>query len=78
MTTQSKGDIQWLSPLLSPDTKYLENGAEINDWTSNSTPARLPLHIDRSHSIFDCTQCASFTDLIATDPASPHVLGAQL
>jgi len=77
ITTQSTGSLEWLSPMISEDAIYFENGKAQKDWTSNTTLA-TSLRIDRSHSIFDLVQCASFTDLIVTDPAAPHVLGAQL
>jgi hypothetical protein len=63
--------------MLSSNATYIENGKTLNDWTSNSTLA-TSFHIDRSHSIFDLTQCASFTDHIVTEKSNPRVLGAQL
>jgi hypothetical protein len=77
ITAQSTGSLEWLAPMLSPEATYLENGKAPTGWTTNSTLA-TSMHIDRSHSIFDLVQCASFTALVATDPASPRVVGAQL
>jgi hypothetical protein len=37
-----------------------------------------PLKIDLNRSIFDTTQCATFTELIITDPKTPHVIGTQM
>jgi len=75
ITAQSAGSLQWLQDVLGSNVTYLENGKTTD--ISNSTFSKA-LHIDRSHSIFDLTQCASFTDIIVTDATNPHVIGAQL
>jgi hypothetical protein len=36
------------------------------------------LKIDHSRSIFDTTQCATYTEIIVTDPAHPYVIGTQM
>ncbi|KAH8891496.1 hypothetical protein GQ53DRAFT_594662, partial [Thozetella sp. PMI_491] len=78
LATQSAGSVAWLTPMLSPNATYLENGKTLVGWSSNSTLAAMPLRIDRSHSIFDLTQCAAFTDLVVTDASNPRVIGAQI
>ncbi|KAK0703887.1 hypothetical protein B0T26DRAFT_624194, partial [Lasiosphaeria miniovina] len=79
IAAQSTGSLSWLAPVLADNATYLENGRTLPGWRSNSSLATAsPQRIDRSHSIFDLTQCASFTDLIITDAAAPRVIGAQL
>ncbi|KAK3357817.1 hypothetical protein B0T25DRAFT_540268 [Lasiosphaeria hispida] len=75
IAAQSTGSLQWLSEILSDNVTYVENGKLLG---ISSSALVESLRIDRSHSIFDLVQCASFTDLIVTNPASPRVLGAQL
>jgi hypothetical protein len=77
LATQSTGSLTWLQPLLSENATYLENGAAVAGWATNSTLA-APLRIDRSHSIYDLAQCAFFTDLVVTGAANPRVIGAQV
>ena len=78
VAAQSTGSLTWLQSLLSDNVTYLENGKNLVNWKSNSTLTATPLRIDRSHSIFDLTQCATFTDIIVTDAANPRVIGAQV
>ena len=75
IASQSAGSLRWLRPILAANATYYENG---NVTSLNNSTLTRPLRIDRSHSIFDTVQCAAFTDLIATDPANPHVIGAQI
>jgi hypothetical protein len=37
-----------------------------------------PLKIDHNRTTVDTTQCATFTELIITDAANPHVIGTQM
>ena len=37
-----------------------------------------PLKIDHNRSTLDTTACATFTELIITDAANPHVIGTQM
>lgn len=83
VATQSTGNITWLSPVLSPNATYLENGKTLASWTSPNasnftTTLTTPSRIDNKHSIYDLTQCASFTSLVITDPSHPRVIGAQI
>jgi hypothetical protein len=77
VASQSTGSIQWLGEVLSNSTTYLENGKTLNIRAANTSLAS-GLSIDHRHSIFDTTQCASFTSLVDTNPAAPRVVGAQL
>ena len=54
-------------------------------YTENFQPANIstgilsqPLKIDSAKSIHDAADCATFTELIVTDPAHPYVIGTQL
>ncbi|KAK3358757.1 hypothetical protein B0T25DRAFT_74423 [Lasiosphaeria hispida] len=37
-----------------------------------------PLKIDFNRSIYDTTQCATFTEIVVADSATPYVLGTQM
>ncbi|KXX75406.1 hypothetical protein MMYC01_209500 [Madurella mycetomatis] len=37
-----------------------------------------PMKIDHNRSIHDTTLCATFTELIVTDPANPYVIGTRM
>lgn len=37
-----------------------------------------PLRLDHNRSILDTTQCATYTELISADPATPRVIGTQM
>ncbi|KAK3322646.1 hypothetical protein B0H66DRAFT_574759 [Apodospora peruviana] len=85
VATQSTGNLSWFSSLLSPNATYVENGKTLTGWTSSSlassnltTTLSTPFRIDNTHSIYDLTQCGSFTALVVTDPSNPHVIGAQV
>ncbi len=74
IVSQSTGSTDWLQTLLADNATYFENGKTVAHWTSNSTlAAAAPLRIDRSSSIFDLVQCASFTALISTDATNPRL-----
>jgi len=84
VASQSTGSLTWLSDVLSNTTTYLENGKLLPlstpslANTTTTTAFATPLRIDHKHSIYDLTQCASFTSIVSTDPALPRVIGAQL
>jgi len=82
VATQSTGSLTWLSPALSTNATYLENGKTLAGWASpaasNLTTLTTSARIDNKHSIYDLTQCASFTSLVITDPSGPRVIGAQI
>lgn len=55
-------------------TTYLENGKTANLSTGILSQ---PLKIDHTRSIHDATTCATYTELIVTDPKHPYVIGTQ-
>ncbi|KAK3695651.1 hypothetical protein B0T22DRAFT_358110, partial [Podospora appendiculata] len=58
----------------SANITYTENDVPVN--ITSGILAR-PLKIDRATSYHDTTLCASFTELIITDPASPFVIATR-
>jgi len=77
VASQSTGSLTWLSEILSNTTTFLENGKTQAIYSANSSLSS-PLSVDHRHTIFDTTQCASFTSLVSTNPVSPRVVGTQL
>ncbi|KAK1756488.1 hypothetical protein QBC47DRAFT_360174 [Echria macrotheca] len=77
VASQTTGSLQWLGDELSNGTTYLENGKAVA-LASNQTAFSLPLRVDYRQTIFDTTQCASFTSLVDSDAVAPRVIGAQL
>ncbi|KAH6904098.1 hypothetical protein BKA70DRAFT_1373717 [Coprinopsis sp. MPI-PUGE-AT-0042] len=37
-----------------------------------------PLNINHTRSLHDTTQCATFTEIVVTDPSHPYVIGTQI
>ncbi|KAH8892477.1 hypothetical protein GQ53DRAFT_614601, partial [Thozetella sp. PMI_491] len=75
ITAQANG---WPDSLLSTAASnftYIENTI-----TKNIKDGVLatPLKIDHNRTSLDTTQCATYTELIATDPKHPHVIGTQM
>jgi len=75
IAAQSTGQVEWLQKVLDSNATYLENGRTRD--LRNSTMVR-PLKIDRTHTLYDTTQCATFTELVVTNPSDPWVIGAQI
>lgn len=60
---------------LSYDMIYMENNK--TSTILNGTPA-FGMAIDSNRSIYDTTQCKTFTEIIVTDPLHPYVIHTQL
>ncbi|KAK3337569.1 hypothetical protein B0T19DRAFT_455427 [Cercophora scortea] len=58
----------------SPSITYTENDVPLN---ISSSILATPLKIDRATSYHDTTLCASFTELIVTDPTNPYVIATR-
>ncbi|KAK4201498.1 hypothetical protein QBC40DRAFT_223610 [Triangularia verruculosa] len=73
LSAQTIGDPSILSP--SPEVSYTEDfrAISIRDSVLNQ-----PLRIDHNRSLLDTTQCATYTEIIVTDPANPRVIGTQI
>ncbi|KAB5550784.1 hypothetical protein GE09DRAFT_965829 [Coniochaeta sp. 2T2.1] len=66
LVAQSTGDNRWLESVLEADTTYWENLVLTNITNGTLTQA---LRIDHSRTSFDLLHCATYTELIATDPS---------
>jgi hypothetical protein len=75
ISAQSTGQLAWLNNVLGPSVTYFENEVALD--MKNSTLHRA-LKIDRSRSIYDLVQCATYTELIVSNPSDPWVIGAQI
>jgi hypothetical protein len=73
LAAQTKGDISGLP--LATNVGYWENVAPAD---ISKGFIKKPLKIDHQRSIFDTATCQTFTEVIVTDKAAPHVLGARL
>lgn len=75
LIAQSTGQLGWVQSALAANATYWENLVRLDP--SNSTLSQ-PLRIDHSRTSYDTVQCASFTEIIATDPARPYQIAMQL
>jgi hypothetical protein len=75
LIAQRTGQLGWLQSVLAPNATYWENLVKVD--VANSTLSRS-LRIDHSRTSFDTTQCATYTELIATDPSRPYQIAMQL
>ncbi|KAK3984336.1 hypothetical protein QBC44DRAFT_17526 [Cladorrhinum sp. PSN332] len=75
VTAQSLAQPKYIR-LLTPETTYLENGLPTNISGTSSILSK-GLKIDHSRSIHDTTTCATYTELIITDPKH-YVIGTQI
>lgn len=74
IAAQTAGDPSAFTHLTSAAT-YTEN------FVSSDAAAGIlasPLVIDHNRSLYDTTQCATYTELIVTDASHPYVIGTQL
>lgn len=56
-------------------TTYTENFRAANVRTGILS---RPLKVEHTRSIHDTTQCATFTEIVVTDPSHPYVIGTQI
>ena len=73
IAAQTKGDLSGLP--LAAGVGYLENMAPADIRKGFVT---RPLKIDHQRSIYDTESCQSFTEVIVTDKAAPHVIATRL
>ncbi|KAL1881224.1 hypothetical protein Daus18300_001075 [Diaporthe australafricana] len=74
VAAQTAGSLTPLGSLLN-GTNYMENYKAA---TISSGILSHALKIAHNRTTLDTTQCASFAELIVTDPAHPYVIGTQL
>lgn len=73
IAAQSLGQFKYMS-VVEGTTTYLENNKTTNISTGILSQK---LKIDHSHSIHDPVACATYTELVITDPSHPYVIGTQ-
>jgi hypothetical protein len=73
IAAQTKGDLSGLP--LAANVGYWENIAPADIKTGF---VNKPLKIDHHRSFFDVDSCQTFTEIIVTDKAAPHVVGTRL
>ncbi|KAH9903839.1 hypothetical protein F4778DRAFT_101695 [Xylariomycetidae sp. FL2044] len=73
---QSQGQTAWLEGLLAPNATYFENN--VARPLNASTVLHQALGIARAHHLYDTTECATYTELIAPGPGPGFVIGTQL
>ncbi len=75
IASQTTGQLAWLQKVFHENSTYRENG-KILDITKGILSQ--PLKVDYSKSILDDQNCATYTELIVTDPKNPYVIGTQI
>jgi hypothetical protein len=73
ITAQTKGDTSGMP--LAPGVGYWEKIARAD---INTGIIKKAMKIDHHRSLLDPNSCQTFTEVIVTDKANPHVLGARL
>ncbi|KAK3386165.1 hypothetical protein B0H63DRAFT_474291 [Podospora didyma] len=75
LIAQSTGQVGWLQSALATNATYWENLVKLD--ITNSTLSQS-LRVDYSRTSIDTTQCATYTELIATDARKPYTIAMQL
>lgn len=75
VSAQAEGSPSILTAITAANLNYTESDKTIDIKTGVLSK---PLKIDHSRSIHDTTLCATFTELIAADPARPYVIGTRI
>jgi hypothetical protein len=73
IAAQSKGDTSGLP--LPMGAGYMENAANFD---INKGVIKTAMKIDHHRSLIDTSTCQTFTEVIVTDKANPHVLGTRM
>jgi len=63
------------SALGTDNVEYVENGKD-TDITTGVLSQGIPINFNRS--LYDTTQCASYTEIVSTDAKHPYVIGSRL
>lgn len=72
LTAQSTGALQ---PLLTTDFSYIENNKTKD---VRSSVLASPLAIAHNHTLLDALTCATYTELVITDPKKQYLIGTQI
>ncbi|KAK4466462.1 hypothetical protein QBC42DRAFT_192579 [Cladorrhinum samala] len=75
VTAQSTGSLDALKKVVADKWDFEENNKRID---ATKSVLSKKLKIDHRRTNFDLVQCATFTELIAADPANPYVIGTQI
>lgn len=75
VAAQTAGSLEPLGDLLAEDWTYRQDN-EIMDAADGVLST--PLAIEHRRTTADVVECASYTELIAPDPAAPYVIGTQI
>lgn len=75
VAAQAEGNPAILIAITADNLNYTESDKTVDITTGVLTQA---LKLDHSRSIHDTTLCATFTELIAADPANPYVIGTRM
>ncbi|PGH23311.1 hypothetical protein AJ80_02563 [Polytolypa hystricis UAMH7299] len=74
--SQTAGSLDPISYFLSYTPAYTENFKSMP--IEEGLVATTPLKIDYHRSLYDIFECATYTEIIVTDPSHPYVIGTQL
>jgi hypothetical protein len=74
VAAQTSGNTSSLT-FLSANVSYIESEKPVNIKTGVLSQ---PMKIDHNRSFHDTTNCATFTELIVTNPAKPYVIGTRM
>ncbi|KAK3381999.1 hypothetical protein B0H63DRAFT_546782 [Podospora didyma] len=75
VAAQTSGKLEPLQGLLDASWTYQENNEKTD--TKKGVLGKA-LKIDHRRTNFDTTACATYTELVAADPANPYVIGTQI
>jgi hypothetical protein len=75
VAAQAEGNPATLTAIVADNLNYTESDKTVDITTGVLTQ---PLKLDHNRSIHDTTLCATFTELIAADPANPYVIGTRM
>ncbi|KAK4239503.1 hypothetical protein C8A03DRAFT_42906 [Achaetomium macrosporum] len=75
VAAQGEGSPAILTGIAADNLNYTESDKTVDIATG---VLAQPMKIDHNRSIHDTTLCATFTELIVTDPAKPYVIGTRM
>lgn len=75
IAAQTAGDVGLLEGVVADGWGYVENN---KDTDAKDGVLGKALTIDHRRTNFDLVECATYTEIIVTDPANPYVIGTQI
>lgn len=76
VAAQAAGSLEPLTDFLADEWTYRQDNDVID--AADGVLATAALTIDHQRTIADVVECASYTELVAADPATPYVIGTQI